>query len=143
MSDSVQPHRRQTTRLPHPWDSPGKNTGVGFHCLLWGPIRSPGTNLGSCIGSALVKERLGVWREWFKQPYLWSGESISALEVRNEFQSFGEYSGLSSLALAPFSQLPFCGNRSQIPAPTLTFPTHHLHNSLVCFSRILFIVLYF
>ena len=28
------PHRRQPTRLPHPWDSPGKNTGVGCHCLL-------------------------------------------------------------------------------------------------------------
>ena len=34
MSDSVQPHRRQTTRLPRPWDSPGKNTGVGCHFLL-------------------------------------------------------------------------------------------------------------
>ena len=34
MSDSVWPHRRQPTRLPHPWDSPGKNTGVGCHCLL-------------------------------------------------------------------------------------------------------------
>ena len=34
MSDSVQPHRRQPTRLPRPWDSPGKNTGVGFHFLL-------------------------------------------------------------------------------------------------------------
>ena len=28
------PHRRQATRLPHPWDSPGKNTGVGCHFLL-------------------------------------------------------------------------------------------------------------
>ena len=34
MSNSVWPHRRQTTRLPHPWDSPGKNTGVGCHFLL-------------------------------------------------------------------------------------------------------------
>ena len=34
MSNSVQPHRRQPTRLPHPWDSPGKNTGVGCHFLL-------------------------------------------------------------------------------------------------------------
>ena len=34
VSDSVQPHRRQPTRLPCPWDSPGKNTGVGCHCLL-------------------------------------------------------------------------------------------------------------
>ena len=34
MSDSVQPHRRQPTRFRHPWDSPGKNTGVGCHFLL-------------------------------------------------------------------------------------------------------------
>ena len=34
VSDSVRPHRRQPTRLPHPWDSPGKNTGVGCHFLL-------------------------------------------------------------------------------------------------------------
>ena len=34
MSDSVRPHRRQPTRLPCPWDSPGKNTGAGFHFLL-------------------------------------------------------------------------------------------------------------
>ena len=30
----VQPHRRQPTRLPRPWGSPGKNTGVGCHFLL-------------------------------------------------------------------------------------------------------------
>ena len=34
MSDSVRPHRWQPTRLLHPWDSPGKNTGVGCHFLL-------------------------------------------------------------------------------------------------------------
>ena len=34
MSDSVRPHRRQPTRLPRPWDSPGKNTGVGCYCHL-------------------------------------------------------------------------------------------------------------
>ena len=34
MSNSVRPHRRQSTRLPRPWDSPGKNTGVGCHFLL-------------------------------------------------------------------------------------------------------------
>ena len=32
--DSVRPHRRQPTRLPRPWDSPGKNTGVRCHSLL-------------------------------------------------------------------------------------------------------------
>ena len=34
MSNSVRPHRWQPTRLPHPWDFPGKNTGVGCHFLL-------------------------------------------------------------------------------------------------------------
>ena len=34
MSDSVRPHRRNPTRLPHPWDTPGKNSGVGCHFLL-------------------------------------------------------------------------------------------------------------
>ena len=34
MSESVRPHRRQPTRLLCPWDSPGKNTGVGCHFLL-------------------------------------------------------------------------------------------------------------
>ena len=31
MSDSVRPHRWQPTRPCRPWDSPGKNTGVGCH----------------------------------------------------------------------------------------------------------------
>ena len=34
MSDSVRRHRQQPTRLPRPWDSPGKKTGVGCHFLL-------------------------------------------------------------------------------------------------------------
>ena len=33
-SDSVWPHRWQPTRLPRPWDCPGKNTGVGCHFIL-------------------------------------------------------------------------------------------------------------
>ena len=34
VSYSVRPRRRQPSRLPCPWDSPGKNTGVGCHFLL-------------------------------------------------------------------------------------------------------------
>ena len=34
VSDSVRPHRSQPTRLPRPWDSPGKCAGVGCHFLL-------------------------------------------------------------------------------------------------------------
>ena len=34
MSDSVRPHGQEPIRLRCPWDSPGKNTGVGCHFLL-------------------------------------------------------------------------------------------------------------
>ena len=34
MPDSSRPHGLQPTRLLHPWDFPGKSTGVGCHCLL-------------------------------------------------------------------------------------------------------------
>ena len=34
MSNSVQPHRRHPNRFPFPWDSPGRNNGVGCHFLL-------------------------------------------------------------------------------------------------------------
>ena len=50
MSDSVRPHRRQPTRLPRPWDSPGKNTGVGCHFLLQCmKVKSESEVIQSCL----------------------------------------------------------------------------------------------
>ena len=50
MSDSVRPHRRQPTRLLRPWDSPGKNTGVGFHFLLQcSKVKSQSEVAQSCL----------------------------------------------------------------------------------------------
>ena len=49
MSDSLRPHRWQPTRLLHPWDSPGKNTGVGCHFLLQCmKVKSESEGLQSC-----------------------------------------------------------------------------------------------
>ena len=47
MSDSVQPLRWQPTRLPRPWDSPGKNTGVDCHFLpcAWRGGARPGSRV--------------------------------------------------------------------------------------------------
>ena len=46
-------HRRQPTRLPRPWDSPGKNTGVGCHFLLQCMIvKSESEVAQSCLTSA-------------------------------------------------------------------------------------------
>ena len=44
VSDSLQPHGLQPTRLLHPWDFPGKNTGVGCHFLLQEIFPTQGLN---------------------------------------------------------------------------------------------------
>ena len=50
MSNSVRPLRQQPTRLPRPWDSPGKNTGVGCHFLLqYMNVRSESEVAQSCL----------------------------------------------------------------------------------------------
>ena len=50
MSDSVRPHRQQPTRLPCPWDSPGKNTGVCCHFLLQCmKVKSESEVIQSCL----------------------------------------------------------------------------------------------
>ena len=46
MSDFLQPHGLQPARRLCPWNSPGKNTGVGFHSLLQGMFLTQGLNLG-------------------------------------------------------------------------------------------------
>ena len=47
---TVRPHRRQPTRLPRPWDSPGKNTGVGCHFLLQSTkVKSESEVAQSCL----------------------------------------------------------------------------------------------
>ena len=48
VSDSVWPHRWQPTRLPRPWDSPGKNTGVGCHLLQCMKVKSESEVAQSC-----------------------------------------------------------------------------------------------
>ena len=46
VSNSLRPHRLWPTRLFCPWDSPGKNTGMGCHSLLQGIFPTQGLNLG-------------------------------------------------------------------------------------------------
>ena len=46
MSDALQPHELEPTRLLHLWDFPGKNIGVGCHFLLQGIFPTQGSNLG-------------------------------------------------------------------------------------------------
>ena len=53
LSNSVRHHRRQPTRLLCPWDSPGKNTGVGCHVLLQSmKVKSESEVTQSCLTSS-------------------------------------------------------------------------------------------
>ena len=54
VSHSLGPHGLQPTRLLCPWDSPGKNTGVGSHALLQGNLPDPGIELVSLTSPALA-----------------------------------------------------------------------------------------
>ena len=45
LSDCLLPHELQPARLLYPWDSPGKNTGVGCHFLLQGIFPTQRSNL--------------------------------------------------------------------------------------------------
>ena len=60
LSDSLRPHGPQPNRLLCPWNSPGKNTGVGGHALLQGICLTQGLNLGllHCILCS------NNWRRW-------------------------------------------------------------------------------
>ena len=50
MSDSARPHRQQPIRLHRPWDSLGKNTGVGCHFLLqFVKVKSESEVAQSCL----------------------------------------------------------------------------------------------
>ena len=46
LSDSSQPQGLGPARLLYPWDSPGKETGVGCHSLLQGIFPTQGSNQG-------------------------------------------------------------------------------------------------
>ena len=61
MSDSLGPHGPQPARLLCPWDSPGKNSGVGCHALLQGIFPTQGSNLGllHCQADSLSAEPQG------------------------------------------------------------------------------------
>ena len=62
---TVQPHRRQPTRLPHPWDSPGfPNSSVG---------KESGCNPGD-LGFDPWVGKIRWRKKWLPTPVFWPGE---------------------------------------------------------------------
>ena len=75
MSNSVRPHRWQPTNLPCPWDSPGKNTGVGCHVLLQCmKVKSESEVVQSCL---TLSDPMGAYQAppsmGFSRLQYWSG----------------------------------------------------------------------
>ena len=62
VSDSSRPHGLQPTRLLRPWGFPGKNTGVGCHCLLWEDPLVESKAAHSSIHAWRIPMDWGAWR---------------------------------------------------------------------------------
>ena len=83
MSDSVQPHRWQPTRLPSSWDSPGKNTGVACHFPLQGmKVKSESEVTQSCptLSDPMDYSLPGSSIHGFFRQEYWSGVPLPSLQ---------------------------------------------------------------
>ena len=73
---TLRPHRRQPTRLPRPWDSPGNNTGVGCHFLLQCmKVKSESKVVQSCptLSNHMDRNLPGSSSMGFSRQEYWSG----------------------------------------------------------------------
>ena len=132
MSDSVWSHRWQPMRLPCPWDSPGKNTGVGCHFLLQCmKVKSESEVAQSCPtlcdprdGSPPGSPVLGILQartlEWvaisFSNAWKWKGK----------VKSFSRFWLLATPWTAAYQAPPSMGfsrqdYRSGMPLPSLIY----------------------
>ena len=86
-SNSVRPHRWPPTRLPCPWDSPGKNTGVGFHFLLQCmKVKSESEVAQSCptLATPWTAAYQAPSSMGFSRQKYWSGVPLPSLAVFNK-----------------------------------------------------------
>ena len=90
MSDSVRPHRRQPTRLYRPWDSPGKNTGVGCHFpLQCMKVKRESEVAQSCptLRTPMDCSLPGSSSMGFSRQECWSGVPLSYTPIKEIFLS--------------------------------------------------------
>jgi len=80
LSDSVRPHRRQPTRLPCPWDSPGKNTGVDCHFLLQ-CMKVKSLSRIQLLATPWTAAHQGPPSMGFSRQEYWSGVPLPSLNV--------------------------------------------------------------
>ena len=81
----LRPHRRKPTRLPCPWDSPGKNTGVGCHFLLQcTKVKSESEGAQSCptLSDPMTAACQAPPSMGFSRQEYWSGVPLLSLGER-------------------------------------------------------------
>ena len=132
MSESVRPHRRQPTRLCRPWDSPGKNTGVGCHFLLqYMKVKSKSEVAQSCP-TLLVTPWTAAYQappslEFSPKEY-WSGLPLPSppySTVTVNFSFLARYRSLISLSVPfPLFLLYDCHMYLGWPKSSFRFPTN-------------------
>ena len=115
----MRPHRRQPSRLPCPWDPPGKNTGVGCHFLLQCmKVKSESEVAQSCptLSDPMDCSPPGSSSMGFSRREYWSGVLL-ALQIHEATSSFGSLptpplspgiTGTISLTLRNRHRLPVC-----------------------------------
>ena len=137
MSASVRPHRRQPTRLPRPWDSPDKITGVGCHFLLQNHtllLTNPSKN-------AFLTEKLYV--EHILKSFLYFQDNIFQhdflIPCINQLHKHMKVVGDN--LLNPVSQKAKYLHQHSVslsPSPSLSLLNTHTHSYLHAHSQSLF-----
>ena len=82
VSDSVRPQGQQPTRLRHPWDSPGKNTGVGCPFLLqWIKVKMKSLSCVQLSATPWTAAHQAPLSMGFSRQEYWSGVPLPSLHL--------------------------------------------------------------
>ena len=122
MSNSVQLHRRQPTRLLCPWDSPGKNTGVGCHFLLQGIFLTQETNLG-----LLHCRHILYWLHYEGKPNILNNSHLRSVVGSQETPGVTGKFGLGIRNEAGQRQIEFCQENALVITNTREDSIHGHH----------------
>ena len=137
MSDSVRPHRQQPTRLPRPWDAPGKNIGVGCYFLLQCmKVKSESEVPQSCL--TLVTPRTVAYQAplsmGFSRQEYWSGVPLPSPLYRLEMAYFLKISHSQIILDSRFTFKEQAGERATKDLVYNLMPLSVIRGALCCLN---------
>ena len=118
-------HRRQPIRLHRPWDSPGKNTGVGCHFLLQ-CMKVKSQRTGNPANRESRSELIGQGESIRTErlPVLPSTHCLFSFTPHDFLKAWSTPKPQTNIQLSNFSSLSLCGGWGLIPPdPSLVGPT--------------------